>query len=98
MHESSDLSGAHFLVGATIDNFRPQHNLGQKALGFGRVRMSPCVLFPDGLGHFPSWLTTNIDPAVFSLHQAILISRTLFAVVMGYLAYRLVIKPGQIQG
>lgn len=42
-----------------------------------------------GRGHFPSFFQTHLATDSLSLHQAIQISRSLFLVVMGFFAYRI---------
>jgi len=41
-----------------------------------------------GMGHFPSFFERNFATESFSLHQAIQLMRSLFLVVMGFFAYR----------
>ena len=43
-----------------------------------------------GLGHFPSFFNQNFASEDLSLHQAIQLVKSLFAVVMGFFAYRLI--------
>jgi len=41
-----------------------------------------------GMGHFPSYFKQHIASDSFTLHQAIQLTRSLFLVVMGFFAYR----------
>jgi len=43
-----------------------------------------------GLGHFPSYFNQNIATADLTLYQAIQLVKSLYAVVMGFFAYRLI--------
>jgi len=47
-----------------------------------------------GMGHFPSFFERYVASSSFSLHQAIQIVRSLFLVVMGFFAYR-ILKRGE---
>ena len=55
-------------------------------------------LNPDfiGLGHFPSYFQKHIATADLSLYQTIQITRSLFLVVMGFFAYRVLTRTGNV--
>ena len=50
-----------------------------------------------GIGHFPTWFEQNIATENFQMFHAISIMRSLFAVVMGYFAYRLITVKKVVQ-
>ena len=50
-----------------------------------------------GMGHFPTFFMAHIASEDLSLHQAIQLTKSLFAVVMGFFAYRLIAHRARSQ-